>query len=673
MDKNIYFLKVGIFLALFLLVSPIFSASLSDGMNEISSYIEDYNSGKINSAQLIVYVEYAKNKMYESLDRESKNSFTEEEIQAAFDKIENNNKNDFKKSEFGKIFTTKDFYIIFSAYPVYNYDNAYYEERGEDFEVYYFIDYELKTDTKSSDNILEETENFISDLKELMKKNKSDEKFQETRDELSKLKSNFWKGNINQEDCEELMKDLGMEDITKDSSSKEKFFYFMIEEKKGEKCWNKQECSPICEQKETCDDCTPQCEEKEVCKEVCTDGEMNPDTNQSPTTCVQECSTQEVCTECPNNCGTYENCYSKCEDKQECKEEKQGEIALEGKCREEGSDINLNAWGEGFDSYQKLNEGKDWNCQTEIDKFVALRKLLQEDVNDDFAIWFFEEFLSKEDYDKVINGENGFKKVMEILMRNEEDIANSLSCSEKKEWPEGFEKIDISYKNNNTNVEVWEKSIPIEWANTRYYTTLYKYSWIPDKELLKELINYKLSDSNTFGPTAKDIARIKADEGQMELIKALSERYGGSLDIRLELVDEEDKIVEKYLQINPDVAIKISNEIIEDPDISIEVKYDTLYNFINYITYTEESNRINGPNWVKIQENEGPGKFFSILGAVSKMWKEGVTIKPRYALLKMFFSAKEIAGLLSQESQSNDNSYNQEAVQVKEGDISKKE
>jgi len=58
-----------------------------------------------------------------------------------------------------------------------------------------------------------------------------------------------------------------------------------------------------------------------------------------------------------------------------------------------------------------------------------------------------------------------------------------------------------------------------------------------------------------------------------------------------------------------------------------------------------EGDRIYGPNWVRIEGEDGPGKFFSVVGAVSKMWREGVTIKPRYALFKLLFNSKNLAVL----------------------------
>jgi hypothetical protein len=106
----------------------------------------------------------------------------------------------------------------------------------------------------------------------------------------------------------------------------------------------------------------------------------------------------------------------------------------------------------------------------------------------------------------------------------------------------------------------------------------------------------------------------------------------------------------KYLQINPDVAVQIVDSIEERPDISVEVNYDVLYDFINYMSYKMEGDRIQGPHWVRVEDEGGPGKFFSALGAISKMWREGVSIKPRFALIKLLFSTKDLVELFSTDS-----------------------
>ena len=160
--------------------------------------------------------------------------------------------------------------------------------------------------------------------------------------------------------------------------------------------------------------------------------------------------------------------------------------------------------------------------------------------------------------------------------------------------------------------------------------------------------------NNSFGPNEKEISKIQSDEGQMEIINSLSERYGGSFDVQLSLKESGgDFEVKKYLQINPDVILRISDFINESSDISIEMDYDVAYNFVSYMINKFDGEKIEGPFWVQIEEDSGPANLFSALGAISKAWKEGVTIKPRYALIKLLFNVKDISQLMSGPSKSS--------------------
>lgn len=644
-----------------LLIIPTASASLLSDMEEVKSYVGDYKAGKLTAPQLVVNIEYAKNKMYEELDKEGRNSFTEQEIAAVFDKTNSEeSKDNWNSAQYEKKFKTDDFHVVFRADSFFRHDKEYYEKREATAENYYSIGYELVAIDVASGNLEYEIRDFISELKDLVSADGgSDDEYESARENLNKIKQKVWEFR-EQENCVELMKSVGMEEREKDYPSDERSFYYLIDEDIEENCWTEDRCEWTCEDVEKCDESCPACYEEEVCSEECEDV-FNEETNSTENVCEDVCATENVCPECGENCWTEQNCYDKCEDSEEhCDEWSDGEVGVEANCREDGSDLWLNSWGGKFDYYSGLNEGGEWNCENEMQSLVQMRKVLQKDFNQEFAEWYFEEYLA-EDYDHMINGANGFEHVLELLTMNEEQIGENLYCSDTGQWPDGFEKIDISYVNNNTHVEVWEKSIPVEWSQTPYYTTLYKYSWVPDRELLKELINYKLSETDTFGPSAKDVAEIKSDAGQMEIVNSLSERYGGSFDVKLELKDEQDQIVLKYLQVNPDVIVKITDSVEDKPDISIEVEYDVLYDFISYMSYEMEGDKIKGPHWVYVEDEDGPGKFFSVVGAVRKAWKEGVTIKPRYALLKLLFSSKDIVGLISG---GDEESYEGETVKI---------
>ena len=634
-----------------LLILPVVSASLSLNMVEVEKYVNEYKSGGVTAPQLVVNVEYIKNKMYEELDKEGRNSFTEEEIVAVFDKVDLgaggkiSSRKDERFTQYEKKFETDDFHVVFRAESFFRHDRGYYEKRETTAENYYIINYELVAVNVAGADLSNEIRSFISDLKSLIANNGgSDEEYEDVRKSWNQINQKV--REVRSEDnCVELMESIGMEENEKAYPSQEREFYYLVEEKIEKNCWSVSSCERVCPPAEICRDCVPGCREEEFCDKVCGDV-FNNETNSTESVCEDVCSMQEVCTECEEVCKEAAECRAECEDVEYCEEFSSEEIKINARCGKGESNLWLNIRGEEFEYYRGLNEGGEWNCENEIQSLVNMRKVLQEEVNQEFAEWYFEEYLIG-DYDRMINGDKGFQYVLELLIRNEEQISQNLHCSETGQWPEGFEKIDITYINNNTHVEVWEKNIPVEQDQTTYYTTLYKYSWVPSRELLKELINYKLSETDTFGPSAIDVARIKSDAGQMEIVNSLSEKYGGSFDVRLELRDKEDQVVLKYFQVNPDVIVKIVDFIEEKPDIFIEIEYNALYDFISYMSYETGGENIKGPYWVRTGNDGGPGNFFSVVGAVRKAWKEGVTVKPRYALLKLLFNSKNIIGLMS--------------------------
>jgi len=646
---------VLIFLLVTIITLSFVSASLETSFSEVEDYIGQYDSGNITAPQLIVYIDYSQNKMYESLGGERQ--IKELEVKKFFDKVDNSkNKGNFMGFEYQKVFTTKDFQIIFYAYPFVSHDRSYYESK-EELENSYYIDYNLYSSKSSGNSFSLNFNNFVLDLKNSL--NKEDFDYEGLKNNFSELRNSFQKSSS----CEDTLKDLGFVEYKKDYPSEQKNFYYNISEVKDKNCWQDNVCEPKCEIKKDCFNPGNKCEQKEVCDQSCKDV-FNESSNETNQVCSEECKLKEVCENSTEQCNEYEDCHDECSSKERCDEFTSGEIKLEATCDKDFSNLNLNSWG-NFEKYQGFNEG-GWNCQSEIDSLVEMRKALQKDFNLGFAKWYFEDFLNG-DYDKIINGAGGFREALWRLIRIEEEVSNNLQCSETGEWPEGFEKIEFSYQNNNTNVEVWEKSIPVSFdQNKKYYTTLFKYSWIPDKETAKNLIKY-LVLNNSFGPSEKGISRIQSDEGQMELINSLSERYGGSFDVQLTLKNKEgDFEVKKYLKINPDVVFKLSDSIEESPDISVDIDYDVLYNFVTYMTNKFDGEKIEGPYWVQIDENSGPGNFFSALGAISKAWKEGVTIKPRYALIKLLFNVKDISQLVfNSPGSSGDTGSNSQDNQVK--------
>ena len=158
----------------FLLILPVVSASLSSNMEEVGKYVDEYKAGMLNAPQLVVNIDYIKNKMYEELDKEGRKAFTEAEIDAVFDKTElgeedriyfrGGNKRDWRFTQYEKKFKTDDFHVVFRADSFFRHDREYYEKREVTAENYYSINYELVAVDVAGGDFSNEIRNFIDDL-----------------------------------------------------------------------------------------------------------------------------------------------------------------------------------------------------------------------------------------------------------------------------------------------------------------------------------------------------------------------------------------------------------------------------------------------------------------------------------------------------------------------------
>ena len=96
--------KEVVFVLTFIFILPMVPASLSSGMDEIQNYVDQYKTGTISAPQLVVYIEYIKNKMYEDLDKGGRKAFTEAEIETVFDKTDlgGRDKRDWRLTQYEK-------------------------------------------------------------------------------------------------------------------------------------------------------------------------------------------------------------------------------------------------------------------------------------------------------------------------------------------------------------------------------------------------------------------------------------------------------------------------------------------------------------------------------------------------------------------------------------------
>ena len=108
----------------------------------------------------------------------------------------------------------------------------------------------------------------------------------------------------------------------------------------------------------------------------------------------------------------------------------------------------------------------------------------------------------------------------------------------------------------------------------------------------------------------------------MKKINKLSDKYGGSADILIEVRDEDELIFRVLMRINPEdiVELEIINEnnpYNQEPDINVVVDFDFLYDTIK--TFEQEAH-LESPPWAKeprrpIKELVNKGKIITRISA----------------------------------------------------------
>jgi len=120
----------------------------------------------------------------------------------------------------------------------------------------------------------------------------------------------------------------------------------------------------------------------------------------------------------------------------------------------------------------------------------------------------------------------------------------------------------------------------------------------------------KMERKNQEGLTEEEKQAIKMNEAFMNKIKKISEKYGGNLDLVIQLKDFEtnEVVFNLYAQINEENILTVQPmlpEQIPQEDARIEVDFQEVYDLI-YTTQKEmQGEQIQSPPWDEKPKNEG--------------------------------------------------------------------
>ena len=362
------------------------------------------------------------------------------------------------------------------------------------------------------------------------------------------------------------------------------------------------------ENKERCEkDCNRPCIEKCI-REAC--GEQ------------MDCNIDEESKKCEGTCQPDDSCIEKCakgegdwwkelENKDEFKEQKGG-FEAGGNCRTakgktEGF-IWFGGWGDPFEKIQPLKNkyysggNADW-CKFELQNLIKQREEFEKGFNQDFAIWFFEDYLanSAENWEQAVSG------IFELYWKNvdnQREMAFRMKCMDKNNINDvmSYNLINIKYETDYGKLEYWEEVKTVKMPGMEEEVTIispYMKTWIfpPKKfiiyEMKQAMKNHefpgspedKMNRKNEEGMTAEEKEMAKQDEGFMKMIRTISEKYGGSLDAVVQFKDltTNEVVFNLYAQVNKNDIIKITPmlpEEVSEKDVTAEIDFEKIYELI---------------------------------------------------------------------------------------------
>ncbi len=308
----------------------------------------------------------------------------------------------------------------------------------------------------------------------------------------------------------------------------------------------------------------------------------------------------------------------KVENKNDMQKSEDGQILLRGECMESkegvGSSLKIESWGFFSDvANQKENSKEDDKCNIQYQNDLTERKELEKSLNNDFAKWFFEEYItiSAEEWDKR-------SKTMDDLYWKDINLVQSLASNKDcpNYNPNAFNLINMSYETSYGSINFWEeyKSANIN-GNKVNIISPYMGFWVyPSEETIKANMNTIMSnekfdpwdDSNGTILDKKAQYTFKSNKNIMNSLDSFISKYGKDNKTNIKIVFKDyntnQDVLAFYVQINPEDIILVKPmfpEKIPKEDIYAEVDFNRLLSLMESVQKDTKEFDIRSPEWDK--------------------------------------------------------------------------
>ena len=383
---------------------------------------------------------------------------------------------------------------------------------------------------------------------------------------------------------------------------------------------------------------TKECDDR--CSRECYDREIRPLTE----TCIREecgneldCVIDEVKDSCEEKAKTeadIDSCTTDCSTK--ClagentwvEQEKQGHkeerfvFTVGGACRQEENKLNqniwFNGWGDDFRDFHLVKEkyyshgGADW-CKREYDNLMAQRKELENSLDEEFAKWFFEDYVasSAKDWEKLISG------IFDIYSRDvdlSKQIADRQRCLGKTDLPP-HNLINFEYETDYGSIEFWEEITTTDMfddgTKIGVISPFTRLSLFPSREFYRSKLKEAMEEHKIPGPDEEKSSSILSEEqrqklteeGFLDRAKEFNTNFGEHIIIQFKDLGTGEIVFNADLKINEkDLIHAEPMPPSENPAGAVTVAID-INELLNIIEYEETGKvELHSPPWARRNE-----------------------------------------------------------------------
>ncbi len=276
----------------------------------------------------------------------------------------------------------------------------------------------------------------------------------------------------------------------------------------------------------------------------------------------------------------------------------------------------FSGWGERFEKLEGLKRAGESNtgwCERELFSALEERKEIEKSFKSGFLESFMDDSVAENPEDFEIYGRS-FGGLFWGIVDNNRKIAENLQCLHKIEWPEA-ELINAKVETKYGKIELSESFIETDYfgEKMRVLTPTMKMWMFPPKEVFKkfffqELREGKLGpDGEGGGPSPAEIAEMKQSKEVMEVVKRISDRFGGEANIIFSVKDNNQELFKMLMKVNEEeiMQVKPALDYTGEVDVTLSMDFDFFYNMISSMEKGKASHTERPPWDNRIDSSEG--------------------------------------------------------------------